>query len=167
MERVNLVAASDVPVLILGETGTGKEVIARAIHMRSPNRQGPFIRVNCGAIPHELIDSQLFGHEKGSFTGADQSREGWFERANGGTLFLDEIGELPLMRKYDFCEYCKMALSNGSVVINRFTLKCVSLRLLTVTWRRWSSCARSAKTCGIAWLYSRFCCRPCAIVVAT
>ncbi len=96
MERVNLVAASDVPVLILGETGTGKEVVARAIHMRSPNRQGPFIRVNCGAIPHELIDSQLFGHEKGSFTGADQSREGWFERANGGTLFLDEIGELPL-----------------------------------------------------------------------
>ncbi len=96
MERVNLVAASDVPVLILGETGTGKEVVARAIHMRSPNRQGPFIRVNCGAIPHELIDSQLFGHEKGSFTGAEQSREGWFERANGGTLFLDEIGELPL-----------------------------------------------------------------------
>ena len=96
MERVNLVSASDVPVLILGETGTGKEVVARAIHMRSPNRQGPFIRVNCGAIPHELIDSQLFGHEKGSFTGADQSREGWFERANGGTLFLDEIGELPL-----------------------------------------------------------------------
>lgn len=96
MERVNLVAASDVPVLILGETGTGKEVVARTIHMRSPNRQGPFIRVNCGAIPHELIDSQLFGHEKGSFTGADQSREGWFERANGGTLFLDEIGELPL-----------------------------------------------------------------------
>ncbi len=96
MERVNLVAASDVPVLILGETGTGKEVIARAIHTRSPNRSGPFIRVNCGAIPHELIDSQLFGHEKGSFTGADQSREGWFERANGGTLFLDEIGELPL-----------------------------------------------------------------------
>jgi transcriptional regulator with GAF, ATPase, and Fis domain len=96
MERVNLVAASDVPVLILGETGTGKEVIARAIHMRSPNRNGPFIRVNCGAIPNELIDSQLFGHEKGSFTGAEQSREGWFERANGGTLFLDEIGELPL-----------------------------------------------------------------------
>jgi hydrogenase-4 transcriptional activator len=96
MERVNLVAASDVPVLILGETGTGKEVVARAIHMRSQHRNGPFIRVNCGAIPHELIDSQLFGHEKGSFTGADQAREGWFERANKGTLFLDEIGELPL-----------------------------------------------------------------------
>lgn len=96
MERVNLVAPSDVPVMVLGETGTGKEVIARAIHMRSSRRAGPFIRVNCGAIPRELIDSQLFGHDRGSFTGASQARHGWFERANNGTLFLDEIGELPL-----------------------------------------------------------------------
>jgi transcriptional regulator with GAF, ATPase, and Fis domain len=95
MERVELVARSDVPVLILGETGSGKEVIARAIHNHSPRREGPFIRVNCGAIPAELIDAQLFGHERGSFTGAEQSRQGWFERADGGTLFLDEIGELP------------------------------------------------------------------------
>lgn len=96
MERVELVAGLDVPVLILGETGTGKEVISRAIHNRSPRASGPFIRVNCGAIPSELIDSQLFGHEKGSFTGAVELHRGWFERANGGTLFLDEIGELPL-----------------------------------------------------------------------
>lgn len=96
MERVAMVAPSDVPVLILGETGTGKEVIARAIHHRSSRGAAPFIRVNCGAIPHELIDSQLFGHEKGSFTGAGEMRQGWFERADGGTLFLDEIGELPL-----------------------------------------------------------------------
>ncbi len=96
MERVQLVAQSDVPVLILGETGTGKEVVSRAIHNRSVRASGPFIRVNCGAIPTELIDSQLFGHEKGSFTGAADTRQGWFERANGGTLFLDEIGELPL-----------------------------------------------------------------------
>lgn len=96
MERVELVANSDVPVLILGETGTGKEVAARAIHNRSPRAAGPFIRVNCGAIPAELIDSHLFGHEKGSFTGAADTRQGWFERADGGTLFLDEIGELPL-----------------------------------------------------------------------
>ncbi|MBX3417976.1 MAG: sigma-54-dependent Fis family transcriptional regulator [Pirellulaceae bacterium] len=96
MERVELVAQSDVPVLILGETGTGKELIAREIHLRSPFKKGPFIRVNCGAIPAELIDSQLFGHEKGSFTGAERQRLGWFERANQGTLFLDEIGELPL-----------------------------------------------------------------------
>lgn len=96
MQRVELVAQSDVPVMILGETGTGKEVVARAIHTRSARQHGPFIRVNCGAIPPELIDSQLFGHEKGSFTGAAEMRRGWFERADGGTLFLDEIGELPL-----------------------------------------------------------------------
>jgi hydrogenase-4 transcriptional activator len=96
MERVALVATSDLPVLILGETGTGKEVVSRAIHARSKRPDGPFIRVNCGAIPPELIDSQLFGHEKGSFTGASQQHQGWFERADRGTLFLDEIGELPL-----------------------------------------------------------------------
>lgn len=96
MDRVQLVAASDAPVIVLGETGSGKELIARALHTRGTRPDGPFIRVNCGAIPHELIDSQLFGHEKGAFTGADQSRQGWFERADGGTLFLDEIGELPL-----------------------------------------------------------------------
>lgn len=94
MERVALVATSDAQVLILGETGSGKEVVARAIHNRSKRSRGPFIRVNCGAIPAELIDSELFGHEKGAFTGAVSQRQGWFERADGGTLFLDEIGEL-------------------------------------------------------------------------
>ncbi|MDO9695435.1 MAG: sigma 54-interacting transcriptional regulator [Candidatus Latescibacteria bacterium] len=96
MARVALVARSGVPVLILGESGTGKEVIARAIHEQSPRRHGPFLRVNCGAIPPELIDSELFGHEKGAFTGATASRRGWFERADQGTLLLDEVGELPL-----------------------------------------------------------------------
>ncbi len=95
MERIELVVDSDVPVLIFGETGTGKELIARAIHSRSPRRDGPVIRVNCGAIPPELIDSELFGHQRGAFTGAAETRRGWFERADGGTLFLDEIGELP------------------------------------------------------------------------
>lgn len=102
MDRVNLVASSDAPVMILGETGSGKELIARALHTRGSRAGGPFIRVNCGAIPPELIDSQLFGHEKGAFTGADQSRRGWFERADGGTLFLDEIGELPLEAQVRF-----------------------------------------------------------------
>jgi transcriptional regulator with GAF, ATPase, and Fis domain len=96
MERSELVARSNVHVLILGETGTGKEVVARLIHARSQRRDGPFLRVNCGAIPSELIDSQLFGHEKGSFTGAVETHQGWFERADGGTLLLDEVGELPL-----------------------------------------------------------------------
>jgi hydrogenase-4 transcriptional activator len=96
MDRVDLVARTDAPVLIFGETGSGKEVIARAVHARSGRAGGPFLRVNCGAIPSELIDSELFGHERGSFTGAIGTRQGWFERADGGTLFLDEIGELPL-----------------------------------------------------------------------
>ncbi|MGA2257090.1 MAG: sigma-54 dependent transcriptional regulator [Thermoguttaceae bacterium] len=96
VERVALVARNDAPVLILGETGTGKEVIARMLHTQSPRGNGPFLRVNCGAIPAELIDSQLFGHERGAFTGAVESRQGWFERADGGTLLLDEVGELPL-----------------------------------------------------------------------
>ena len=95
MELVERAAPADVPILITGETGVGKEVVARAIHERSPRASGPIIRVNCGAIPSELVDSELFGHEKGSFTGAVAARKGWFERADSGTLFLDEIGELP------------------------------------------------------------------------
>jgi len=94
MERVEQVARTDVPVLLLGETGTGKEVIAREIHQLSGRGERPVVRVNCGAIPAGLIDSELFGHERGSFTGAVADRAGWFERADGGTLFLDEIGEL-------------------------------------------------------------------------
>jgi transcriptional regulator with GAF, ATPase, and Fis domain len=96
MERVKQVARADAPVLILGETGAGKEVVARAIHTASRRARGPFHRVNCGAIPSELIDSELFGHEKGAFTGATERRHGWFERADGGSLLLDEVGELPL-----------------------------------------------------------------------
>ncbi|HTU94027.1 MAG TPA: sigma 54-interacting transcriptional regulator, partial [Gemmataceae bacterium] len=96
MEQIGLVAPSDAPVLVLGETGTGKEVVARAIHHQSRRVAGPFLRVNCGAIPPELVDSELFGHERGSFTGAVGERKGWFERADGGTLFLDECGELPM-----------------------------------------------------------------------
>jgi hydrogenase-4 transcriptional activator len=96
MRQVEQVAPTAAPVLILGETGSGKEVVARAIHERSGRAQGPVLRVNCGAIAPELVDSELFGHERGSFTGATSQRSGWFERADGGTLFLDEIAELPL-----------------------------------------------------------------------
>ena len=96
MRQVEQVAPTDAPVLLLGETGSGKEVVARSIHRRSARASGPILRVNCGAIAPELIDSELFGHERGSFTGAANQRRGWFERADGGTLFLDEIGELPL-----------------------------------------------------------------------
>lgn len=89
-------AVRDVPVLIQGESGTGKELFARAIHQASPRNGKPFVAVNCGAIPQELVDAELFGHEKGAFTGATAARAGYFESADSGTLFLDEIGELPL-----------------------------------------------------------------------
>ncbi len=96
MNKVQQVASLDSPVLLLGETGTGKDVIANAIHFSSARSDGPFVSVNCGAIPDTLIDSELFGHEKGAFTGALSQKRGRFERANKGTIFLDEIGELPL-----------------------------------------------------------------------
>ena len=94
MEMVRQVAPLSSPVLLSGETGTGKEVIAGAIHNLSPRKEGPFITVNCGAIPENLVDSELFGHEKGAFTGALMMKRGRFERAHGGTVFLDEVGEL-------------------------------------------------------------------------
>ncbi len=95
-QMMQQVADTDASVLILGESGTGKEVVARNLHYHSKRREGPFVPVNCGAIPAELLESELFGHEKGAFTGAITSRAGRFELANGGTLFLDEIGDMPL-----------------------------------------------------------------------
>ncbi len=96
MEMARQVADLDSPIMLLGETGTGKDLIANSIHYSSSRRDGPFISVNCGAIPESLIDSELFGHEKGAFTGALSQKRGRFERAHGGTIFLDEVGELPL-----------------------------------------------------------------------
>jgi len=96
LERMRLVAPSEANVLVVGETGTGKELIASHLHALSARRSGPFIAVNCGAFSENLVESELFGHERGAFTGAISSKPGWFEVAHGGTLFLDEVGDLPL-----------------------------------------------------------------------
>lgn len=96
LERIRMVAPSEANVLIIGETGTGKELIARHVHELSQRHRGPFVAVNCGAFSEHLVESELFGHEKGAFTGAFSAKTGWFEAADGGTLFLDEIGDLPL-----------------------------------------------------------------------
>ena len=119
VERAQRVALRNVPVLLEGESGTGKELFARAIHQHSLRRDKPFIAVNCGAIPQSLVESELFGHEKGAFTGANAQRKGHFESANGGTLFLDEIGELPkdmqvrLLRVLQEGEIVRLGASNS------------------------------------------------------
>ncbi len=113
------VAATEISVLISGESGVGKEVFPQIIHQLSPRKHGPYIAVNCGAIPEGTIDSELFGHEKGSFTGAHEARKGYFEVSNGGTIFLDEVGELPmntqvrLLRVLETGEFIKVGSSKS------------------------------------------------------
>ncbi|MCA9598497.1 MAG: sigma-54-dependent Fis family transcriptional regulator [Myxococcales bacterium] len=111
-QEIDKVAPTKASVLITGESGTGKELVSRAIHRLSPRKDEPFIKVNCAAIPRELIESELFGHEKGSFTGAQARKRGFFEQAHGGTLFLDEIGDMDLAAQAKVLR----ALQNGEVV---------------------------------------------------
>ena len=99
---IKVLAPSDSTVLITGESGTGKELIAQALHAQGPRHKGPFVPINCGAIPRDLIESELFGHRKGAFTGAFADRLGRIELAHGGTLFLDEVGDLPLDVQVNF-----------------------------------------------------------------
>ena len=130
VQVVQHVAPTDITVLITGESGVGKEVIAQAIHGASRRANKPMITVNCGAIPEGIIESELFGHEKGSFTGASSERKGYFELADGGTIFLDEIGELPLSTQVKFLRI----LENGEFLrVGSSTARKVDVRVIAAT----------------------------------
>ena len=131
-EQVGIVASSDISVLILGESGTGKELVAKEIHRTSDRKDKPFIVVNCSALPVNLIESELFGHEKGTFTGAIEKRTGKFEQANGGTIFLDEIGELPLEMQVKFLR----VLQEKEIEPIGGALKRVNVRVIAATNRK-------------------------------
>ena len=130
------VAATEISVLISGESGVGKEVFPQIIHQLSPRKHGPYIAVNCGAIPEGTIDSELFGHEKGSFTGAHEARKGYFEVSNGGTIFLDEVGELPLntqvrlLRVLETGEFIKV----GSSKVQKTNVRVVAATNVDLLW---------------------------------
>ncbi len=124
------VASTDISILVVGESGTGKENIPKIIHQNSTRKHNPYIAVNCGAIPEGTIDSELFGHEKGSFTGAHESRKGYFESAEGGTIFLDEIGELPISSQARLLR----VLENGEIIkVGSSTAQKVNVRIIAAT----------------------------------
>ena len=139
MEQVERVAASETRVCILGETGTGKELVARTLHDKSARRDGPFISLNCAAVPAELIESELFGHEKGAFTGAAGRHRGKFELAHGGTLFLDEIGDMPLAKLLRVMEEAEIERIGGDKPIR------VDVRVLVATHRDLEELVRQNK----------------------
>jgi DNA-binding NtrC family response regulator len=142
MAQVERVAASESRVCILGETGTGKELVARTLHERSPRAAGPFVALNCAAVPAELIESELFGHEKGSFTGAAGRHAGKFEQADGGTIFLDEIGDMPLPMQAKLLR----VLEEGEVErIGGDKPIAVNVRVLVATHRDLEALAREGK----------------------
>lgn len=148
-QLIEKVAPSDARVLITGDNGTGKELVAHRLHELSHRADRPFVEVNCAAIPSELIESELFGHEKGSFTSAIRMRKGKFEQADGGTLFLDEIGDMSLAAQARCCGLCRRTGSAVWAATRTSRWTCASWRLRTRTCAGRSRRAVSARTCII------------------
>ena len=158
---IGRLAQSHVTVLITGESGSGKELVARALHRHSPRASGPFVAINTAAIPKDLLESELFGHERGAFTGAQTLRRGRFEQADGGTLFLDEIGDMPaelqtrLLRVLSDGHFYRVG-GHGSIKTN--------VRVVAATHQNLEQRVKEgvfAKTCSTASTSSACACRPC------
>lgn len=153
---------SNITVLINGESGTGKELVAHALHRHSPRAASPFIALNMAAIPKDLMESELFGHEKGAFTGAANLRRGRFEQADGGTLFLDEIGDMPLALQTRLLR----VLAEGEVApLGAAKTRAVDIQVICASHRDLAvlvSEGAFAKTCTFAWAAHGSACRPCA-----
>ena len=156
------VARSQAPVHISGESGTGKELVAKLIHESGPRRDGPFVPVNCGAIPTELMESELFGHKRGSFTGAVSDKKGLIQSAEGGTLFLDEIADLPLHMQVKLLRVIQEKAVRPVGEQPRSASTCAFCRPPTRTCRNWSPKANSAKICFTGSTSSNCACRRCA-----
>jgi DNA-binding NtrC family response regulator len=149
-------APTESPVLIRGDSGTGKELVAKTLHRQSQRHAKPFVAINCGAIPEHLIQSELFGHEKGAFTGAHQRKIGRIEAANGGTLFLDEIGDLPMELQANLLRFLQEKQIERVGVASRFPLMCGYWRRPTSTWKPQWRRALFAKTCITASMSCRW-----------
>ena len=156
-ETLSLVAPSDATILIQGESGTGKELVANAIHHNSPRKDHPFIKVNCAALPETLLENELFGHEKGAFTGATGPKKGRFQLADRGTLFLDEIAEMAPAPRPRSCASSRKGSSSRWAARGRCTSTPASSRPPTATWKMRSQPAVSGKTSttGSTWSWSR------------
>lgn len=149
-KRIGLAAGAELPVLITGETGTGKELAARALHRASTRAQRAFVAVNCAAIPLELMESELFGHRKGAFSGATSDRIGLIRQADGGSLFLDEIGDMPLPMQGKLLRFLQEGKSRRWAAMARRRWMSACLRRPTATWRRGRVPGSSAATCATA-----------------